>query len=263
MLVKIKPHSSLREYFRTEEFSADLNYYADIHEYLRSLHPKFSQYVRQLKATDLQESFTLLDKNLKEITPDELFIRKAKYNDVIHIVPAIVGGGGKRGGILAALSLAAFIFFLPPLAGLAGSGSALGTAAAAAEVGTTASLVGGVKILGQMSMLSNIAVNVGLASIASLFMQPETGAGEETRQNDMFGSLTNTTRVGTPVALNYGMIRVAGQFISGHIQSTSHGKTDEVNVGSAIYNGLDLELADSSAKSAFTDSLKGSEPNEP
>lgn len=252
MLVKIKPHSSLRQYFKADEFSADINYYADIHEYLRSMHPKFSQYLRRLYSEGLNESFVFLDKNLKEITPDSLFLRKAKEDDIIHIVPAIVGGGGKRGGILAALALIAFVYFLPVLAPAMGTlgttavsaATATGTAAGAAAGAGVGSFAGGAAILAQSSMLTNIVVNVGLAIITSLFM-PEPEAGEETRQNDMFGSLTNSTRVGTPVALHYGLTRVAGQLVSGHIRSTDHGKTDEINVADVMYNAATLESTQS------------------
>ena len=53
---------------------------------------------------------------------------------------------------------------------------------------------------------------------------------ENTRQNDMFGSLTNSTASGTPVPLNYGLMRVAGQLISGYVLSVGHGKTQNLNV---------------------------------
>lgn len=245
MLVEIKPHSSLQQYFRASSFKADLNYYIDIHEYIRSMHPKFTQYIKQLQINSLNESYTLLDRNLKEITPDELFLRKAKENDVIHIVPAIIGGGGKRGGILAALALVAFFVFLPPLAGTGLLGAQAATVAG--SVGTGISLSSSVAILKGSSMLSTLVLNVGLAIISSLFMS-EPEAGEETRQNDMFGSLSNTTRVGTPVALNYGMIRAAGQFISGYIDSISHGKTDEVSVLSTIYNYVEGDRASTESK---------------
>lgn len=242
MLVKIKPHSSLQKFFSAPVFKADLCYYADIHDYLRALHPKFSSYLKQLQVNKLEESFTFLDKNLKEITPDELFIRKAKAGDVIHIVPAIVGGGGKRGGILAALALAAFVFVLPAM--VAGAPMLFGSAAV--NAGATAAAAGGgtlatsMAIIQSSSFLSNLVVQAGLAILSNIFMS-DTDQGEETRQNYAFGSLTNSTRVGTPVALNYGMTRVAGQLISGYVSSVDHSKTAEIDVEHAIYNYIDGE----------------------
>ena len=52
-----------------------------------------------------------------------------------------------------------------------------------------------------------------------------------TRGSDMFGSLQNTTESGTPIALVYGESRVAGQFVSGYLNTTSHGKSDVIRVG--------------------------------
>jgi len=51
-----------------------------------------------------------------------------------------------------------------------------------------------------------------------------------TRQNGMFGNLTNTLESGTPIALQYGLVRVAGQMLSGYIDSDEHGKNDVVKV---------------------------------
>ena len=46
----------------------------------------------------------------------------------------------------------------------------------------------------------------------------------------MFGNLTNTLESGTPIPLQYGLVRVAGQMLSGYIDSDEHGKNDVVNV---------------------------------
>ena len=46
----------------------------------------------------------------------------------------------------------------------------------------------------------------------------------------MFGSLQNTTTSGSPIPLVYGQSRVAGQFISGYLNTVKHGRNDVVNV---------------------------------
>ena len=51
-----------------------------------------------------------------------------------------------------------------------------------------------------------------------------------TRQGGMFGSLTNSTESGTPISLHYGQVRVAGQMLSGYIDSDDHGKNDVIKV---------------------------------
>ena len=225
MLVTIKPHSSFSKYFSATEYVADFKTYHDILFYLNAMHRRFINYLRIQRAQKIEESFVFLDKNLKIINPDELKFKHARDGDVIYIVPAVVGGGGKRGGILAALAVAMFIF-LPIAAGVAAQGAAApalaGTAVtnAGAGAGLFAGKLGG--------FLQNLVVNIGLALLSSMFASKPSE--ENTRQNDMFGSLTNSTASGTPVPLNYGLMRVAGQLISGYVLSVGHGKTQNLNV---------------------------------
>lgn len=226
MLVTIKPHSSFSKYFSATEYVADFKTYYDILFYLNAMHRRFINYLRVQRAQKIEESFVFLDKNLKIINPNELKFKHARDGDVIHIVPAVVGGGGKRGGILAALAVAMFVF-IPMAAGAAAAG-------AAAPVGAAVGAAGGVggsiaSALGGMGgFLQNLVVNIGLALLSSLFATKPSE--ENTRQNDMFGSLTNSTASGTPVPLNYGLMRIAGQLISGYVLSVGHGKTQNLNV---------------------------------
>jgi predicted phage tail protein len=53
---------------------------------------------------------------------------------------------------------------------------------------------------------------------------------EAVRENGAFESLTNSTSSGTPIPLHYGMPRVSGQFLSGYVDSTQHGKNDLIKV---------------------------------
>lgn len=211
MKVTIKPHSSLLKFFTEPELQVDINSYIDILYYFHAMQPSFINYLLEQKNNNLEEGITYLDHKLREITPDELYIRKAKDGDIIYIVPAIMGGGGKRGGLLAAVAAIAFIWFMPAIAGTLGGTTVAGGATNAA-VG--ASKVG---LLAKGSFLSNLVIQVGLAVLARLFM-PKT-KDESTRENDAFGSLTNSTTSGTPIALNYGMVRVAGQMLSGYIKT--------------------------------------------
>lgn len=234
MLVTIKPHSAFKSFFSEKEYVADLKTYNDVLFYLNGMHKRFINYLRKQKAQGIEESFVFLDKNLKLISPDELRFKHAKDGDVLHIVPAVVGGGGKRGGILAALAIAFFIF-VPMAAGAAAAGAAAPVGAAVAGAG---GIGGGLAALGGSmgGFFQNLVVNLGLALLSSLFATKPSE--ENTRQNDMFGSLTNSTNSGTPVALNYGMVRVAGQMISGYVLSVGHSKTQQLNIyGEVITSG--------------------------
>jgi predicted phage tail protein len=231
LLVSIKPHSVFKPYFKSLDLKADLSTYHDVWYYINAMHPKFIQYVSEQHQNGIQEGFVLLDKNLKEITPEELKIRHCKEGDTIHIVPAIIGEGGKR-GLLAILAVAAIFIALPALAGAAGAGGAAAGAATGAATGT--SFFGKIgAFLKANPFLSNIVTNVGLALVARLFSsRPQQG--EETRQNDLFGSLTNSTSSGTPIALHYGQVRVAGQFVSGFLLTVPHSKGETVTTSRRI-----------------------------
>ena len=232
MLVTIKPHSAFKSFFSEKEYVADLKTYNDILFYLNGMHKRFINYLRKQKSQGIEESFVFLDKNLRLINPDELRFKHAREGDVIHIVPAVVGGGGKRGGILAALALAFFIF-VPMAAAAAGAGAA---APAMAGVGAGAGAGAGIFAGKIGGFLQNLVVNLGLALLSSLFATKPSE--DNARQNDMFGSLTNSTNSGTPVGLNYGMVRVGGQMISGYILSIGHSKTQQLNIyGEVIASG--------------------------
>lgn len=232
MLITIRPHSSFKQFFIEKEYKADFSTYNDLLFYLNGMHKRFVNYLRLQKAQGIEESFVILDKNLRIINPDELQLKRAKEGDILHIVPAIVGGGGKRGGILAVLAIAAFAFVALPAIGV-------GAAASSAGAGLGSSVAAGIK---SSSLLSNLVINIGLALLTSLFATKPSE--ENARQSDMFGSLVNSTSSGTPVALTYGMMRVAGQMINGYVLSLSHGKTQNMNVYGEVFTSASTSRVD-------------------
>lgn len=211
LLVTIKPHSTFQKYFRGSDLRADLNSYIEVMDYIRGLHPDFTSYIQNQAQNGLQESFTILDRNLHELTPDELYMRKPHKNDVLYIVPAIIGGGGKR-GLLALIAAAALLFFAPQLLAMGGFGGG-----SAATVASTKVLFG-LTTVGTLT--STLGLNLALMGISMLLM-PKPKEAESSRDNDAFGSLVNTTSSGTPVALHYGLVRVGGQLISGYTKTIS------------------------------------------
>lgn len=200
------------------------------------MHPKFMRYVttQELQA-EPTEGYVFLNKNLEILTQEELFITKAKEGDELYLVPAIVGGGGKRGGLLAIFAIFALIVFTGGLGlGAMGAGTAAGSTAAAGAGATGGGFFGTIfnafkALPGFMkSMIGNIAMS---AITKSFQRQPQQSESEAIRENGVFGPLSNSSTSGTPVALHYGMPRVSGQFLSGYIESTEHGKSDVVKVG--------------------------------
>ena len=217
MLTKIKIHSAYKNIFSQSEYTADLTRYGDLPFYLGSMHPKFRNYANSIHTGVCQEGYSILDKTLKVVEEEDLYIKKVKPNDIFYVVPAIVGGGGKRTTTL--LAVAAL--------GVATGGFGF----AAGGVGSTAA-TGGAFSFG--SFASTLGMNIGLALVTSLFTKREKikETDQNIRQNDMFGGLQNTTNSGTPIPLIYGMHRVAGQLISGYLDTVDHGKSDTITVAS-------------------------------
>ena len=230
MLVNIKPHSSLSKFFRTTDIAVELDSFFDIITYLTAMQPAFIDYVRRQKQNEIEEGYVLLDSNLRELTYEQMLIKRVRDGDTIYIVPAIIGGGGKRGGLLAVVGIFAAIAFGPAImlamggagAGVAG-GAVAGTAAQAAGTGL---LSGG--------FLKNLVVNIGLALLSSLFTKRPDTTDKSSRDNDMFGSLKNTTSSDTPIALHYGHVRAAGQMVSGYIKTVNHSRNSTIRVDEVI-----------------------------
>lgn len=221
MLITIKIHSAYKNVFSQLDYTADLTRYGDLPFYLGSMHPKFRNYANSIHTGECQEGYSLLDSNLNVITDEDLYIKKVKPNDVFYVVPAIVGGGGKRTTTM--LAIAALAIGTGGF-GLMGAG-ATGTTAAAA--GGSAGIFGG-------GFATTLGVNIGLALVTSLFTKREKvkEVDQSIRENDMFGGLQNTTNSGTPIPLIYGMHRAAGQLISGYLDTVDHGKSDTITVAS-------------------------------
>lgn len=232
MQATVKVHSSLHKYFDQTEFRADFNTYYDLIPYFSAMHPRFNYYMRMVNWGESDEGFAFLDKDLNVVTEEELHIRRVHENDTIYLAPVIVGGGGKKGGLLALVAVGALAF--------ATGGLSLGATAAAgsttAAAGTAAAGAGSGGLFASFSAMPGFAqslfMNVGMSLISSLFTKKKKPADTDTstRQAGAFGSLTNSTQSGTPIALHYGQVRVAGQMLSGYIDSDDHGKNDVIRV---------------------------------
>lgn len=243
MQIKIKIHSAFAPYFEKNEYSVDAHNPDALNDYLRAVHPKFGRYIRQIENGDAEESYSLVDSNFNVIENDAFGLKKFRDGDTVYIAPLVSGGGGKRGGILLLL---AFAVFAGPAIAAAFSGAASGGVAASAGVmgGTAASGAGaasggffagfGKAFAAMPSFMKSIVGNLAMSVISSIFTKkPKASQQTEstTRENGMFGSLTNTSTSGTPVPLHYGQVRVSGQFLSGYINSEEHGKSDIIKVG--------------------------------
>ena len=235
MQIKVKVHSAFHKFFEDTEYTIDAITALDVFLYLRSMHPRFSSYMTQTENRSSDEDFAFLDKDLKMIDVQAIEFKKFKEGDVVHLVPLIVGGGGKR-GFLAFLAIAAFIVFLPAIVGaLAPAAGTVGAAPVGATMSATVAPTAAPAVSKGFSMsgfLKKMAGNLVMNVLSKIFTKSgKANSDENVRDNNMFGSLKNTTSSGTPIPLHYGLMRVSGQFLSGYIQTNRHGKSDQVNVG--------------------------------
>ena len=242
LLINVKIHSSFKQYFEGTDFMVDAYNPDSLNDYLRAVHPKFGNYIRQIESGEAEESYSLVDSNYNLIENDSFGLKRFREGDIVYVAPLVSGGGGKRGNLLLLL---AFAVIAGPTIAAAIKGGAAASATAGGfvgpyPVGPTAAPGGGFfaglgKAFGAMpSFMRSIVGNLALGVVSSIFnKKPKASQQTEstTRENGMFGSLTNTSTSGTPVPLHYGQVRVAGQVLSGYINSEEHGKNDNVKVG--------------------------------
>jgi len=245
MQIELRIHSSYKPYFGQRSYSLEVIDFEDIHLYLRNLHPKFDAYLKAVQRKDTEESVCLVDSTFRVLDYNTKQMKKIKDGDVYYVAPMIVGGGGKRGFIaIAAFAVLAyatggFSLMTPtPPPGVELGMLELDAGIAAANGG--GGIFGGIgqAFSNMPTFLKSIIGNLAISFITSLFTKkpkspvaatPDSAARTE---NNMFNSLQNSTESGTPIALNYGMTRVAGQFVSGYLHTTAHGKGNDPAVQS-------------------------------
>ena len=245
-MLTIKPVGSMKSFFAEDEYTIDVIYCADVVLYIQSMHPKLGLFMKQAQVLATFEDFCFLDKKGNIIDPHLFPYHKFKEDDLIYIAPVIVGAGGKTGTIVIIAVLIAVAIAAPYLAPeLITIG---GAALPGAMTGGTLAVTGGVTF-SVGAVISNIAISLALNMVMSLFTAtPKAKTREITKdsgtrsQNDAFGSLQNNTQAGTPVALNYGLMRCSGQFLSGYILSQQHAKNDAPSIAS-IFNANQSPLS--------------------
>ena len=237
MLINLKIHSAYSKFFDNNVYTFEAIIASDIIRYLKGVHPKFSKYITQVASGEATEPFCLLDDNLKIINRDMIDIKHFNDGDTIHLVPAIAGGDGKR--IRNALLVIAAIYIIvqtgapiDPMTGVAAGEAGAGGYTAVQTATATKGL----------STLQMIGLQVGLSMVSMMLtkspaMRESKQTESTTRDNGMFGSLSNSSTSGTPIALVYGQHRVAGQFLSGYVTSLVHGSGDPISIG-AQFDGI-------------------------
>lgn len=229
MLLTLHFHPILQPMTGVKSHIFDVASLSDIKDALSVLFPKIRKYIRQIAAGTLRENLSLVTPDGKILNREDYYTNKIK-NRELTLVPIIAGSGGKGLGIILGIVLIAAAFFTG-----GGSLAALGSAAGSGFVGSTS--------LGFMGLTAGGLLKMGIGLVLSGLMQmlmkpPEPKGPGDTRQrrnNDMFDALDNTTDPSTSIPLIYGMPRVAGQMLSGHVETINHGESDTIYVVDLIY----------------------------
>lgn len=220
-MITVRFHKSLQKYTKVSTHQFDVVDFDSLYHGLRELFPDLSEQINKVFHHSRKDFITLLyDKN--KIVPNSWIIRNDIPDNIneFYLVPSVFGSG-KAGKAIAGIGIAAFAFFvLPSIAGVG--------------FGNFSSLTGFSALAGKV--LLGFGVNLALSSVLELLMKqpkPDSPSLDSTQRQDnsLFGALTNTLDTNQAISLNYGMIRVPGQFISGYIKTINHGKDDTVQVG--------------------------------
>ena len=226
MLLTLHFHPLLQPMTGVKFHTFAVNSLSDIKDALSVLFPKIRKYIRQISAGTLRENLSLVTSQGKILTRENYYINKIE-NKELTLVPIIAGSGRGLGIILGIVLIAAAVF-------LGGAPLALG--------GSGAGFVGSTPVLGGLISaggLLKMGIGLVLSGLMQLLMKPPEMRGPsdtaQRRNNDMFDALDNSTDPSTSIPLIYGMPRVAGQMLSGHVETISHGESDTIHVIDLIY----------------------------
>lgn len=228
MLLTLHFHPVLQPMTGVKSHTFDISKLSDIKDALSVLFPKIRKYIRQISAGTLRENLSLVTPEGKILTREDYFINRVTAKE-LTLVPVIAGSGRGLGIILGIVLIAAALF-----TGGASLVGGAGFAASTTVVGTAGSFfslsAGG---------LLKMGIGLVLSGLMQMLMKPPEmkgpGDSAQRRNNDMFDALDNSTDPSTSIPLIYGMPRCAGQMLSGHVETITHGESETIYVVDLLY----------------------------
>jgi len=233
--VTLKFHPNIQKYTNgVSEHTVNVTDLIDIRNCLEHLFPRLSWHIRRIRSgVNRSENMALVNKHKRLLQQEDFMLNRLQKDDTeFHVVPLLIGGGGGgKGQIMIGIAIIA-IAIIASGGTLAAPFSGLTTTAAGTTTLTTA---------GTFAMMGAAMV---VSGVIAMMMKPPKLATEgqqtsdaESRDNKIFGGLTNTIASNTPIPMIYGRTRVAGQFISGDIRTYEHGRNETVLVSSLFPSG--------------------------
>lgn len=228
MLLTLHFHPLLQPMTGVKSHTFAVDSLSDIKDALSVLFPKIRKYIRQISAGTLRENLSLITPEGHILNRKDYYVNKIESRE-LTLVPIIAGSGRGMGIILGILLIAAAVFLGGAPLALGGGGFQAG-----ASIGTAGSFFS-ISAGGLLKM----GIGLVLSGLMQMLMKPPEMKGPsdtaQRRNNDMFDALDNTTDTSTCVPLIYGMPRVAGQMLSGHVETISHGESDTIYVIDILY----------------------------
>jgi len=232
MLVTLNFHPAFQEMTGVKSHQVDVNSISDIRHALVALFPKMRRYIKTISTGCLKENISL-------ITPEGELLKKKDYefnrlkHEELTLVPILEGSGGKSGLLMVLLGVV--LIGLALFTGGAFAAGGLAAFDASAKVGIAGLTAGG---------LLKMGIGLVLAGLMQMMMKPpepvnNSNNNQQRRNNDMFDALENTTDTNANVPLIYGAPRVAGQMLSGHVETIKHGENDTIAVSDIFYTRSD------------------------
>lgn len=226
MLITLNFHPTLYKFTGgVKQHNIEVAKLRDIKDALVVLFPKMRRYIHLIMNNSLgKENLCLVKPDGTPVTRKE-FEFNLVQDDEYTLCPVVAGGGRKIIPILMIVAAVVMIAYAPAIA--AGLNSAMGL------TGTAAISAGSV-----ISAGISLALNGVMQLIASPPKPPSSetsNSSQQRRNNDMFDAMENTTDPNTSVPLIYGLTRVAGQMLSGHVETMTHGESDTIFVRDLLY----------------------------
>jgi predicted phage tail protein len=233
-MYKVKFSKLIRKYVNNlEEVEIDGDSYFNIYTNLTNTFPALRLITSQLAQNDSVDIWFLV--NGKILTHEELFLQPRKDTPII-IVPVISGAGDDIGTIFIGVAIIAISVVLMQPEFAIGAGIALsGGSGLTAALGTAALITSAAQWalgMGVMLVLSGV---MGMISSGKGAKDDRPTHDSSIRaNNDMFGSLQNTTNANMPVPLVFGLHRVPGQFVGGRIKTINHDAGTVISVANYL-----------------------------
>jgi len=226
MLITLNFHPTLYKFTGgVKQHNIEVAKLKDIKDALVVLFPKMRRYIHLIMNNSLgKENLCLVKPDGTPVTRKE-FEFNLVQDDEYTLCPVVAGGGRKILPILMIIAAVVMIAYAPAIA--AGLNSAMGL------TGTAAITAGSIVSAG---------ISLALSGVMQLLATPPKPPSAETsnssqqrRNNDMFDAMENTTDPNTSVPLIYGLARVSGQMLSGHVETMTHGESDTIFVRDLLY----------------------------